>query len=151
MAQKRPEKAKKKRKLVQTLIEHQIINLVQYTDLTSAKMPNGRSGGFIIEKADLTELLKAIPGANLVGKIVVHSSGFRPVNAVETARFVDECPYDRVAVEEQDHKAYVIHLSNEPEIIWLVVGSETPIFLELRDRHQTWAREHPGWNGWSAF
>jgi hypothetical protein len=75
----------------------------------------------------------------------------RPVDALETARFVDECPNDRIAVEEQDHKAYVIHLSNEPEIIWLLVGSEEPIFLELCQRHKRWTTEHPDWNGWIAF
>jgi hypothetical protein len=64
---------------------------------------------------------------------------------------VDECPNARIAVEEQDHKAYIIHLSNEPEIIWLVVGPEASIFLELRQRHERWATEHPDWDGWTGF
>jgi hypothetical protein len=114
-------------------------------------MPNGRSGGFVIEKADLKSLVEALPHSTVVGKIIALSMRPRPADALETARFVDECPNDRIAVEEQGHKAYVIHLSNEPKIIWLLVGSEAPIFLELRQRHQRWATEHPDWNGWIAF
>ena len=114
-------------------------------------MPNGRSGGFPIEKADLKSLLKTFPDDTVVAKVIERSTRSRPSAALGTARFVDECPYDRIAVEEQDHRAYVIHLSNEPEIIWLVVGSEAPMFAELRQRHQRWATEHPDSKEWIAF
>jgi hypothetical protein len=66
-------------------------------------------------------------------------------------RFLEECPQDRMAVEEQDHKSYIIHLSNEPELKWLVVGSESPIYLEIRQRHAQWMNERPDWKGWMAF
>ena len=114
-------------------------------------MRNGRSSGFVIEKADPKNLVKTFPGDSHVAKIIMRSTRPRPVEALETARFVDECPNDRIAVEEQDHKAYVIHLSNEPEIIWLLVGSEEPIFPELCHRHKRWTTEHPNWSGWIAF
>jgi hypothetical protein len=114
-------------------------------------MPNGRSGGFVIEKTDLKHLIKALPGATVVAKIIAHRSTLRPADALEIARLVEECPYDRIAVEEQDHKSYIIHLSNEPELVWLMVASEAPIFLELRHRHEQWATEHPDWTGWIAF
>jgi hypothetical protein len=56
-----------------------------------------------------------------------------------------------VAVE-QDHKAYVIHLSNEqPNFVWIALGPESPIFSELRQRHTQWNNEHPNWKGWIAF
>ena len=113
-------------------------------------MPNGRSGGFVIEKADLKSIVKTFPDETIVARINT-SGGFRPVAALETARLVDECPSDRIAVEEQDHAAYIIHLRNEPEIIWLLVGAKETIFLELRQRHQRWATEHPDWTGWFAF
>jgi hypothetical protein len=114
-------------------------------------MPNGRSGGFVIEKTDLKHLVKGLPGATVVAKIVANHSRLRPADALEIARLVEECPYDRIAVEEQDHKFYIIHLSNEPELVWVMVASEAPIFLELRHRHQQWATAHPDWTGWIAF
>jgi hypothetical protein len=113
-------------------------------------MPNGRSGGFLIEKPDLKHLVEALLDATVVAKVVVHSR-LRPAGALEIARFVDECPNDRIAVEEQDHKSYIIHLSNKPEPIWVMVGPETPLFLELRQRHARWVTEHPDWKGWIAF
>jgi hypothetical protein len=114
-------------------------------------MPNGRSGGFVIKTADLKELVKGVSDTAAVGHMVVVSLPIRAANAAEVTRFVEECPHDRVAVEEQDHKGYVIHLSNEPKLIWLLIGSESPIFLEIRQRHAQWMTEHPGWRGWVAF
>jgi hypothetical protein len=114
-------------------------------------MPNGRSGGFVITTADLKELVRGVSDNAVVGQMVVHSLPFRAANAAEITRFVEECPHDRVAVEEQAHKSYIIHLSDEPKPIWLLVGSESPIFLEIRQRHAQWMTEHPDWQGWKAF
>jgi hypothetical protein len=114
-------------------------------------MPNGRSGGFPIKTADLKVLVETVSDEVVVGKMVVLSEPIRAANAAEVTQFVEECPHDRVAVEEQDHKLYVIHLSNKPKLIWFVVGSESPIFLELRQRHAQWMTEHPAWIGWGAF
>jgi hypothetical protein len=33
-------------------------------------MPNGRSGGFLIETADLTQLAQAVSGDTVVGKLL---------------------------------------------------------------------------------
>ena len=124
-------------------------------------MPNGRSGGFVIKTADLKELVKTVSDTAVVGKMVVHPlpretvpnvpPTIRAGNAAEVTRFFEECPHDRVAVEEQDNKFYIIHLSNEPKLLWLLIGSESPIFPELRQRHAQWATDHPGWKGWVAF
>jgi hypothetical protein len=110
-------------------------------------MPNGWSGGFMIKTADLKELVKAASDSTVIGKMVVHPFPIRTANAAEITGLVDECPHDRVAVEEQDHKFYVIHLSDEPKILWLVIGPESPIFLEIRQRHVQSATEHPGRKG----
>jgi len=107
-------------------------------------MPNGRSGGFVLTTADLKGLVRGVSDAAAVGKIVVRPLPIRTADAAEVAQFVEECPHDRVNVEEQDHKSYIIHLSDEPKFIWLVVGSESPIFLEIRQRHAQWMSEHPG-------
>jgi hypothetical protein len=114
-------------------------------------MPNGRSGGFVIEKADLKNLVKTIPDATVIARILSSSAEPRPLDAVETSRLVGECLNDRIAVEEQHHDCYIIHLTNEPENIWLMVGPMAPIFLELRERHRRWTTEHPDWHGWIAF
>jgi hypothetical protein len=114
-------------------------------------MPNGRSGGFLIKTADLKELVKTVSDTAVVGKMLVLHLPFRGANAAEVTRFVEACPDDHVPVEEQDHKSYIIHLSDEPKLLWLVVGSDSPIFLELRLRHTQWMTEHSGWKGWFAF
>jgi len=114
-------------------------------------MPNGRSGGFVIERTDLRNLVRTFPDETIVARIYPSIGASRPVGALEADRLVDECTSDRIAVEEQDHVAYVIHLRNEPEIIWLSVSAKDPNFLELRQRHRQWTTEHPDWRGWIAF
>ena len=113
-------------------------------------MPNGRSGGFIMQTNDLKELIKAVSGTTFVGHLLVQGLTPRLGCASDVAPFVEECLQDRLAVEEQHHDSYIIHLSNEP-IRWLSVGSGSSLFPELRRRHAQWVAEHPGWNGWVAF
>jgi hypothetical protein len=83
-------------------------------------MPNGRSGGFILEKTELKNLVGAFPSATLVAT-KVEFTRLRPLDTLEAGRLIDECRNDRIAVEEQDHTGYIVHLSNEPEIIWFGV------------------------------
>jgi hypothetical protein len=80
-------------------------------------MPNGRSCGFVIEKADLKNLVKTFADVTLLARVFEGSARPRLANALETTRLVDECPTDRIAVEEQDHAAYIIHLRNDPAIV----------------------------------
>jgi len=68
----------------------------------------------------------------------------------EVLRLVEECPQERVAVEEQDHSSYIIHLSNEP-VVWVCVQPDSPIFAGLKQRHGQWEIEHPNWDGWIGF
>jgi hypothetical protein len=64
-------------------------------------MPNGRSGGFVIEKTALKELIKALPVGTVIATVTADPSRLRPADAQEVARLVEECPNDRIAVEEQ--------------------------------------------------
>ena len=82
-------------------------------------MPNGRSGGFIIDKADLKQMLRVLQVSIAATKVSDLPSPDDPTDVLELARSVEECPNDRIAVEEHDHLSYIIHLSNEPEAIWL--------------------------------
>jgi hypothetical protein len=113
-------------------------------------MPNGRSGGFVIEKADLKQLVTAVLDSAVVGQLI---TGLVPraASAAEISRCLEECSHERIAVEEQDKRSYIIHLRNQPDIMWVSVNSASPIFLELRQRHTQWMAEHPGWNGWIGF
>jgi hypothetical protein len=107
-------------------------------------MPNGRSGGFVIETADLKQLVQAISGETVVGKLFTMVLKEQPACAEEVLRLIDECRKDRLAVEEQDHAFYVIHFSDERNIKWLLLNSTSPMFAELRSRHARWLDEHSG-------
>jgi hypothetical protein len=112
-------------------------------------MPNGRSGGFPLEKADLVRWIAGIPPTVEIGRV---TPGERPRSAAvaEVAALLESCPHDRIAAEEQDHAFYIIHLSNQP-VVWVIVDSESPLFQNIRQRHLHWKTEHPDWDGWIAF
>jgi hypothetical protein len=116
-------------------------------------MPNGRSGGFPIEAADLVKLIGAFSHGEPIGKLLDDSASpkLRTVDATEIIRLIEERPLERLAVEEQDHTFYVIHIRNEPPLVWVVVDSESPILAELKQRHVRWNIEHPNWTGWLGF
>lgn len=113
-------------------------------------MPNGRSGGFLIETADLKQLVQGISAGAVVGQVFTGSK-MQDTLAQDLVRLIKQCPHDPIAVEEQDHAAYVIHFSNSPTMNWVTVTSTSPIFMELRGRHVQWVAEHPGWNGWMGL
>jgi 7-keto-8-aminopelargonate synthetase-like enzyme len=93
-------------------------------------MPYGRSGGFIISTTNLAELLKAVSATTAVG--MIFNSSPSPVNAVDVVRFLRDHSHDRVAVEEQDHAAYIIHIGEVAS--WVFVRSDSPVFAELLQR-----------------
>lgn len=116
-------------------------------------MPNGRSGGFPIEAVDLVRLIGGFSPGEPIGKLLDDSSStkLRTADATEITRLVEKCALERLAVEEQDHTFYVIHISNEAPLVWVLVDSESPIFDELKQRHARWNVEHPNWTGWLGF
>jgi hypothetical protein len=113
-------------------------------------MPNGRTGGFLMNVADWKELTKVIPEQTTVGDIVDGGS-IREISVADVIRFIEQGTHDRVAVEEQHHDSYILHISNEPESVWVTVGSESAIFPELQRLHARYKIDHPDWNGWIAF
>ena len=99
-------------------------------------MPNGRSSGFGVSKERLEGILSALPADAVVGKSI--ASGGVDVSTVY--RMVSEYPDDLIAVEEQDHRWYIIHLepieSNPPNPKkWIIVSPGSPLFEELRQHH----------------
>ena len=115
-------------------------------------MPNGRSGGFVIETADLKQLVQAVSGDTVVGKLFTNGPNSPAACAAEIVQLIEDCPHERFPVEEQDRAYYIIHFSNDRNNIrWVVINSTSPLFTELRNRHTRWMAEHPSWLGWVEF
>lgn len=113
-------------------------------------MPNGRTGGFMMNAAEWKVLAEVVPEQTTIGKIF-DGGAVRAVTLADVIRFIEASSRERLAVEEQDHNSYIVHINNEPEILWIVVGLESPIFPEIQRLHARWMAEHPGWNAWRAF
>jgi hypothetical protein len=113
-------------------------------------MPNGRSGGFLLETATLKQLIKDSSQVESVAIVVDGGPPLRPATASDLAPLIDGVKAERVGVEQQDGTSYVIHLSNEP-ILWIFVKSDSPLLVPLRQHHALWQAANPSWHGWIAF
>jgi hypothetical protein len=113
-------------------------------------MPNGRSGGFPLQTADLKQLIADSPQVGSIALIVDGAPPFRLATASELAPWVAGVNHDHVAVEEQHGTSYIIHLSNEP-IRWICVEPDSPLLVPLHQHHARWKAANPGWNDWIAF
>ena len=98
-------------------------------------MPNGHSGGFPIEVVALTALLESVRPQDVVGKLVESAPPLTPVTATEVLRVLSGVTATTVPVEEQDHSFYIVHVTDKPRLMWLMVTSASPIFSGLRERH----------------
>ena len=113
-------------------------------------MPNGRSGGFLISKDQLEQLLKGLGDQPVLGHALANrvdwptsSPSWAEVDAAAARTMLSTFPGERVWVEEQDHTYYILHLDHEvqehgePEAgKWIVVRSESPLFGPLRECHR---------------
>ncbi len=54
-------------------------------------MPNGRSGGFIMQIVDLKELVRAFPGSTFVGHVLGQDLSDRSGSASDVIALVEEC------------------------------------------------------------
>src|SRR6266496_6298641 len=110
-------------------------------------MPNGRSGGFLLNTATLKQLIADGSQVESVAFLIDGGPPIRPASASDLAPLIEGVKAERLAVEEQDGSSYVIHLSNEP-ILWIFVKSDSPLRASLRQHHTHWMTTHPLWNGW---
>lgn len=53
-------------------------------------MPNGRSGGFLIETEDLKQLVNGFSDTTVVGKMGFDSPPPQPASAAQVSRFIEE-------------------------------------------------------------
>jgi hypothetical protein len=100
-------------------------------------MPNGHSGGFQMEVAALAALLESVGPQDVVGKLVHDPPPLTPVTATEVLRALSGVTATTVPVEEQDRSFYVVHFTDKPRVMWLMVTSASPIFSGLRERHSS--------------
>jgi hypothetical protein len=112
-------------------------------------VPNGRSGGFLIDRAELARLLEALPAMCEVGVPVIsayraRSSGVQPMHlsAAGMVAMLSAVEWNNVWIEEQDHHDYVIHLDQPVDKVdrldgdkWIIVGPDSPLFIKLREVH----------------
>ena len=107
-------------------------------------MPNGRSGALFIDKRELAGWLSGFAGTQIIGRALGSNPTGRPaeVSADTVSAIVAAYPAERIAVEEQDRAFYVLHLYyplnvDPPDLEkWIMIGSESPLFEELRTRHE---------------
>jgi hypothetical protein len=98
-------------------------------------MPNGHSGGFTLDRAELKRLVTTTPQAEVVASVVNMPFRLTPSTGAELARLVDQCQ-ERVLIEEQDYRDYIIHVSDDdPEFIWVLVRPGSPLHPLLRAPH----------------
>jgi hypothetical protein len=95
-------------------------------------MPNGHTGGFEIDTAELKRLIMSTPEAD--ASLFTGGSPVTPVTATEVGGLLAQCQQDRVYVEEQDHTHYIIHISDEP-VVWIMVGPNSALHPPLLARH----------------
>jgi hypothetical protein len=108
-------------------------------------MPKGHSGRFFIDTAALKRLLHDVPGTTPIGMLAGGTSGsrLRLADATEVVHLVEQVSHERIAVEEQDHSFFIIHVSDEPTLIWISVKSDSPIFGGLAQQQTQWKLDHP--------
>ena len=70
-------------------------------------MPNGRSGGFLLGREELLNVLDRIGGNPVVGQRF-GSSERSPLTAEEFRLIVESGPESEILVEEQDHMYYIV-------------------------------------------
>ena len=109
-------------------------------------MPNGRSDSFSVSRHDFEQLLNTMPTGAVVGQLRSGSEGDRSsrgLDALEARQLFAELPLDRVFVEEQYQKFYIIHLAKrEGATTWIVVREDSPLFAELRRHHAMGIARH---------
>ncbi len=100
------------------------------------------SGGFALDRAELTRLVTTTPQAEVVASVVNTPFRLTPLTGAELARLVDQCQLEQVHVEEQDYRHYIIHVSDDDaDFIWVLVRPESPLHPLLRASHVEWKRQ----------
>jgi hypothetical protein len=105
-------------------------------------MPNGHSSGFQLSKDALRERLSVVPHAEVVGvRFVMTNHGTytrQQVTAADVRQLVDEFKGNRIYIEEQDHRWFVLHLDREGYVDafdgskWVMVLQESPLHQSLK-------------------
>ena len=103
-------------------------------------MPNGYSGGCKLERADLLDVLRAVPGNSVVGMGLSVVTGMRlgDVSASEIIRWLEGCKQDVLGVEEEYNAEYTVFFLVEAaavrqaEVLGLVIRPTSSIYNAFR-------------------
>lgn len=105
-------------------------------------MPNGRSGSLFLNKAEFASWLNGRDGHESIGLCLApRGTDRRAVSVERLAGMLDTYPADRIVVEEQDGRDYILHMyhpfSLDPPDLerWILIRPESPLFQELRRQH----------------
>jgi hypothetical protein len=108
-------------------------------------MPNGRSGSLLLKKAELASWLSGRDGHQIIGLCLAPPTR-RTVSVEMIVGMLATYPADRIVVEEQDGRAYIVHMyhpfSLDPPDFerWILIKPESPLFQELRRQHDQQGR-----------
>jgi hypothetical protein len=107
-------------------------------------MPNGRTGGFKMLRAELEILLGGFDqhveiGRSLAAVRNALSFSAPPVNLTVAGALaiLRESRLREISIEEHDYEAYLVQF--EPNLDpdkWVVVVTTSPLFTPLRERHR---------------
>lgn len=97
-------------------------------------MPNGRSGGFLLGRAELEHLLSQHDDLTEFGRFVQG----RAVTVFDVKRLLKKKKWGKVIIEEQEGSWYIVHLKE-----WVVVRGNSPFYQSLRSAHRNFAAD---WN-----
>jgi hypothetical protein len=101
-------------------------------------MPNGRSGGFLISRADLEQLLRDVPSDAEIGKTLSSR-----VTTAEFIRMLRKQRKNEIVIEEQDNAWYIVHLGVHLSA-WITVDESSLVHSSFRKCHAQWVRARPG-------
>jgi len=110
-------------------------------------MPNGRSGGFIMEKADLARLVKTMPEDIGATAALSDSPMPGPINA---RRWLSYSIDARMIAWPSRNRIIFFAASSISESTGNHLGRD---LAEVANSpgYREWARANPGWKGWIGF
>ena len=100
-------------------------------------MPNGHTGGFEIDTAELKRLITGTPQEDVAASLFTGPSPVASVTATELGRLLEQRQQDRVYIEQHDYTHYIVHLSDDP-VTWIMVRPESVLRPSLLARHTQW-------------
>lgn len=111
-------------------------------------MPNGRTGQFRWDKAQLLACAEHLDNEKIIGQRFENLSVPNKDTGVSVADWnkeISECPETEIFVEEQHHDTYFVHCHEKHEL-WICVDNTSPLYPRLRSLHEQWHKANQSQN-----